>query len=228
MQTNRDRILGYLQEQPEGADDDELAVALGFSQRQTANSICRQLEKEGHIIRVKRPSEKIINFWKDGSPVEPDTASKRKEQLVTKVPREQVEGSDPHEDWYWEGNVQSKVVKFLAEKRYSIIRVANTKDREKGKDIIAKSGPNVLWVTVKGYPRPTEKTPAAVQAGHWFSSAMFDIICWHGENPDVELVLALPDFKRYRDLADRVAWLRSVARFSFFWVQQSGEIYTEL
>lgn len=39
METVRDRIISFLREHPEGADDDELARALNLRQRQQANSL---------------------------------------------------------------------------------------------------------------------------------------------------------------------------------------------
>ena len=70
--TIRERIVAFLQEHPEGIDDDALAEALQLKSRQQANSRCRQLEKEGLLIR-RRVSGKIHNFWvgsKQPSPVQ--------------------------------------------------------------------------------------------------------------------------------------------------------------
>ncbi len=70
----RDRILAYLQSHPEGVDDDALKDALGLTQRQHANTVCRQLETGGLVER--RPVEgKIRNFLVDsesaGGPTAP-------------------------------------------------------------------------------------------------------------------------------------------------------------
>lgn len=132
--------------------------------------------------------------------------------------------SDPHESWHWEGNVQSAVVRYLVGQGYDTLSACNTASRERGKDIEARTGNTTLWVTVKGYPRDTERTKATLQASHWFSGALFDIICWRGEDEDTNLALALPDFPRYRALADRISWLKSAARFCFIWVSENGGI----
>ena len=215
MPTVNEKIIEYLQQHPEGADDDELAVALGLRQRQTANIICRQLAAEGLISRVKRPGEKIRNFSTNSVPVQRKVAPQVEPTL------------EPKQDWYWEGNVQAAVVRHLVNKGYSITRVADTGAREKGKDIEAKGPSGVVWVTAKGYPRETPKTRPQTQAGHWFSGALFDIICWRGENSEAELAMALPDFPPYRNLAQRVSWLKSAARFRFIWVCEDGEVEVE-
>jgi len=61
-QTVRERILAYLQQHPEGVDDDELARALQLSVRQHANSCCRQLAAEG-VIERRKVEGKIHNFF---------------------------------------------------------------------------------------------------------------------------------------------------------------------
>ena len=64
----------------------------------------------------------------------------------------------------------------------------------------------------------------STQAGHWFSNALFDIVVWRGEDPDVGLAMALPDFQRYRALAEKTEWLQSAARSSFLWVKENGSV----
>lgn len=58
--------------------------------------------------------------------------------------------------WFWEGNVQARVVSYLAYNGYVIRSVANTVSRKSGKDIVAIAPDgNELWGSVKGsYLRP--------------------------------------------------------------------------
>ena len=62
MPTNRERILDYLSRHPQGADDDQIAAALGIGQRQQVNQICRGLAASGIIARsADHLSEKLVN-----------------------------------------------------------------------------------------------------------------------------------------------------------------------
>jgi len=214
MQTLRDRILAYLSQRPDGADDDELAAALNLRYRQQANSQCRQLAREGTVER-RMVTGKIRNFWKG--------ATQAKDVLT--LEQQAMPAAD--EPWHWEGNVRASVVQFLQARGYSIIRLADARRREVGKDIEAQNNAGPLWVTVKGYPKGTPRTRPSTQAGHWFKQALFDIISWRGENQSAALAMALPDFPRYRSLAEKVSWLQPIAGFSFMWVKENGEVSLE-
>jgi len=211
MATVREGIIAYLQKHPEGVDDDELARALGLRQRQQANAICRQLAGEGLVVR-REVNGKIHNFWRGAagpeiSPPPPQTS------IPEDVP------------WFWEGNVQTAVVRFLKTRGYTILRQA--RGNERGKDIEAQTESGLLWVTVKGYPQQTSRTHPSTQAGHWFKDAFFDLVSWRGERPDVSLAMALPDFSRYQRLAERIRWLQPVLKFAFLWVAENGDVHTE-
>jgi len=208
MSTIRERILEYLNQHPEGVDDDELARALQLKARQQANSRCRKLSTEGFVER-RRIGGKIHNFL-----IAPERT------FAPPVPPEPAEDRP----WFGEGNVQQVVVEYLRKADYRIVRFADTATRQPGRDIEAESKIGPLWVTVKGYPEGTDRTRPSTQAGHWFKQALFDIVAWHGEDQAVELALALPDFPRYRDLAARVVWLQPVARFSLIWVMEDGTV----
>lgn len=70
MATHRERILAYLTARPDGADDDQLAIALGISPRQTANRICRDLAAAGEMTRNREPcGKKLVNTAAPSSPV---------------------------------------------------------------------------------------------------------------------------------------------------------------
>jgi hypothetical protein len=130
--------------------------------------------------------------------------------------------------WYWEGNVQAAVVKYLVANEHRIVRVADTASKEGGKDITAvmPSGQE-LWVSVKGYPQGTARTSPATQARHYFAAALYDLVAWHGENPAVALVIALPDFPTYRNMVRHIAWVLPAAKASLFWVHGDGTVRPE-
>lgn len=208
MSTINERILEYLSQHPEGVDDDELARALNLKSRQQANNRCRRLTAKGFVER-REVGGKLRNFllvedWADAIPAR----------------------SEPPEDrpWFWEGHIQDRVAEYLREKGYRISRLADTARYEPGKDIEAEGDSGPLWVTVKGYPKGTSRTPPTTQAGHWFKNALFDIIVWRGESPDAKLAMALPDFPKYRKLTKKVTWFQSVANFFYIWVQEDGSV----
>jgi len=213
--TITERIMSFLQDRSEGIDDDDLAKALGFKARQQANSRCRQLEKEGLVIR-RRVQGKIHNFWA-GNPI-PDTL------VNTPYPSDDV---SKFELWFWEGNVQAQVVRHLESQHYHIRFVADTARHQQGKDIVAERNGKQLWVSVKGYPKGTAKTNPSVQAGHWFKQAIFDIVEYRGQDKNVLLGVALPDYPRYHSLAKKITWFKPVADFRYFWVKQNGEMSVE-
>ena len=53
---------------------------------------------------------------------------------------------------------------------------------------------------------------------------MFDIIAYRSEDPAVQLALALPDFPRYRTLAEKARWLMPVVPFRILWVGEDGGV----
>ncbi len=209
----KDRILAYLQTRPDGADDGEIERALGVRYHSQVNSRCRDLEAEG-LIERRKVGRTIRNFYRaSGSPTPAAAAAK-------------VRAPAAHTDrpWHWEGNVQSAVVAYLVRLGYTIERVADTASKEAGKDVVARRDGQPLWVSVKGYPTGTARTSPYTQARHWFKDAIFDIIDWRGQEDDADLALALPDFPTYRGLAQRVAWLQPIARFTMLWVQEDGGV----
>jgi hypothetical protein len=205
-----DRIIAYLKEHPGGADDDELAQRLQLKRRQQGNSRCRQLAKQG-LVERRRVNGKIRNFWVGGRRIPPSPGKQDAQRA----------GAEP---WYSERNVQAAIVKHLAIEGWAVRSVADTAKREHGKDIVAERGEKFLWITVKGYPKGTPKTPPATQAGHWFKHAIFDILKYRGESNTAELGVGLPDFPTYRSLAEKIAWFQPVARFTYFWVQETGGV----
>ncbi len=213
--TIRDQIIQYLRVHPEGTDDDELAKALNLSARQQANSRCRQLEREGLVVR-RQVDGKIHNFWVGDSH---EAVAFAQKTASTDAPKSAI--------WFWEGNVQSRVVAYLAAQGYQILSVANTATHQQGIDIAAKKDGISLWVSVKGYPKGTDKTNPSVQAGHWFKGVIFDMIKYRQNDKDALLAVALPDFPRYRKLAEKITWFKPVAKFSYFWVNEDGQVSVE-
>ena len=209
--TIQDRILDYLQKHPEGIDDDALTVALNLAQRQQANQRCRRLEQFGFITR-RRVDGKIRNFFNSA---------------VSHVPaKPPISIPEINErPWYWEGNVQARVVEHIQGLGYRIASIADTASKQRGKDVIA-SAPSgeAVWISAKGYPVGTVRTNPRIQARHWFAHALFDLILWHGEDSSVVLALALPDQVTYRNLANRSGWFLAKLDACIFWVDSNGKV----
>jgi len=213
--TTKQRIISFLQNHPEGIDDDELAKVLDLCARQQANICCRGLEKEGLVIR-RRVYGKIHNFW-TGKDV----------PLVSSVESKFANHIPKFGDWFWEGNVQAKVVAYLVMQGYQITSQADTASHQQGIDITAERNGFMLWVSVKGYPRGTDKTNPSLQAAHWFKQVVFDMIEYRERDKEVSLAVALPDFPRYHSLAKKISWFKPVANFCYFWVKENGEVLVE-
>ncbi|MHB1685484.1 MAG: hypothetical protein ACYCYO_22180 [Bacilli bacterium] len=216
--TNKAKILSTLSSAE--LCDDCLSVASGVHPRQTINELCRELSIAGVITRIqgncgKCLKVKLVNRLPDGLRAQPET--KPPSPTSAEVPATAK--------WYWEGNVQARVVSYLASNGHMIRSVADTASREAGKDIVAIAPDgNELWVSVKGYP---EKS-ANVQARHWFSGAVFDLALYHGQAPNVKLALGLPDgFATYTNLLPRIEWLKQTMQFSVFWVGEDGSVRVE-
>ncbi|MCS6939717.1 MAG: hypothetical protein NZM94_10620, partial [Roseiflexus sp.] len=131
------------------------------------------------------------------------------------------------EHWFWEGNIQSKVVQYLAAQGFHIRSVADTASHQQGIDIVAEKDGKFLWVSVKGHPQDTGKTNPSVQAGHWFKQAIFDVIEYRERDKQVLIAVALPDYPRYRSLAQKITWFKPVANFVYFWVKEDGQVSVE-
>jgi len=206
------QIVEFLRERPEGVDDDKVCEALGLKARQQVNSRCRQLETEGIVVR-RRVDGKIRNFLTELATFTPP-----------KVDEPPANGLAP---WFWEGNIQEQVVQHLVRNGYQIRSVADTASRQQGIDVVAELNGTQLWVSVKGYPKGTARTNATLQAGHWFKQVIFDILDYRGKSKDVSLGVALPDYPRYRSMAQKIQWFQPVANFQYFWVRENGDVFIE-
>ncbi len=221
--TVRERILAHLKAHPEGVDDDALAEALSLKQHRHANQVCRKLEGAG-LIQRQWVNGKIRNFFFGNAESAADSTGGRANDRSQSL--HIVRNSD--KPWYWEGNVQAATVEYLRGRGYRIVKVADTASKEQGKDIIAVAPSGVeLRVSAKGYPKGTARTRPATQARHWFKGALLDLAMWRGDDSTVALALAMPDFKTYRNLMKRVAWLLPTLRASILWVRENGTVENE-
>ncbi|MBJ6361410.1 hypothetical protein ACFOQM_08940 [Paenibacillus sp. GCM10012307] len=209
--TNKERVFVALSEV--ALCDDCLSIASNVTPRQTVNSICRSLFNETYIIRHHSVCEHCHKIKKI------NRLQNNRYQLE-EMPKPELKIDLPAKPWFWEGNVQGHVVSYLVQNKYQIRSVADTASRTTGKDIIALSPEcKEVWISVKGYPEKSSN----VQARHWFSGALFDLVLYRGENPQVDLGIALPEgFTTYTNLLPRITWLKEHMKFNIYWVNEEG------
>jgi hypothetical protein len=211
--TNRDLMLAELAKSP--LCDDCLGEILG-KRRQTFFKLGNYLENEGMVKRPKAVCPrchkgKIVNYLTAGRPSPVITPPMPPKPAVTDKP------------WFWEGNVQARLVDYLCAQGYRITQVADTAAKTPGVDIIAFAPEGrQLFVTVKGYP---EGTNHHTQARHYFAETIFDIVLFRQVHPEADLAIALPDgFTTFVDLIPRVEWFMQMAPFRFFLVREDGSV----
>jgi hypothetical protein len=127
--------------------------------------------------------------------------------------------------WYWEGHVQSKIVKFLQATGVSVQSQADTASREQGKDIVAiDMDGTTLWISVKGFPENSPNT----QARHWFAGALLDLALYRAESEKPRLALGFPaGFSTYENLVKRTKATLAFLGCHVFWVSENGEVTRE-
>lgn len=221
----RDRILATLQESNASVCDDCLARRAQLSARQVSHSYCTALSRDGVINRgrgrcgicakFKIINERLTRTTHALSPIGAPAGTRGEADAV----------GPTRSSWYWEGNVVSRLVSWLANRSYSIRSVADTAARSAGKDIVATTPDGKeLWITVKGYPENRSNT----QARHYFAGALLDVALYRSEGTDAEVAIALPDgFATYVNLAARITWLRNAVPFTIYWVDESGSVRHE-
>jgi MarR family len=216
--TVADDVLRALRARPAGMTDAEIAAILHKNHPQV-NQVCRRLADQGLLVRDGSAGG-IINKARDGaSPVQ--------------VPAARTEASVAPAGWGWEGNIQARVATYLATSGWSIIRVADTAQRERGADIIAEKDGQRLIVEAKGWPGTTysrgeragqpKPTAPTLQATHWFAEGLTTLIR-RGPEAGSRLALALPDMARYRTLLAEAGWALDRLEITVFLVTAEGTV----
>jgi len=143
-----------------------------------------------------------------------------------------VGAADAGRQWPWEGSVQAVFVDLLRERGWSITAAADTATKAPGVDVLASKSDRRLGAEVKGWPsagyadprRATEvkRTQPSTQAGHWFSQALLKAVMLLDSHPGHESLMVLPDYPRYRDLAERTRTGRRAANFHLILLARDG------
>jgi hypothetical protein len=228
---NREKILAVLQQEGPLCDGC-LQQKTQIKHHAAVNQITTALAKEGLLNRYRGLCSgdkkiKLINCFIDDSVTVP-----RRIDTVTVTSISPITGTAMQEEikqkWYWEGNVQNKIVEFLKQHGYKILNDANTASKEPGVDIVAIS-PEMkrLLVSVKGFPSE-EQSNKSTQARHWFAEAIFDLVLYRQDFPEVSLAIGIPyGFPAYLNLSKKVTWFQQSLPFRYFWVTQDGNVTEE-
>lgn len=186
-----------------------IALAVGWSRRQSTNAAGRALATKGVIHREKGPCARCSRV-----------------KMVSRLAL--VGGVQANRPWHWKDNVLALVADFLAAQGYRLHPATDASPKQRGADIAAARNGETLWVSVRGYPEGSSKKTATAQGRRWFSSAMLDVVRYRTERPDVAIAVGLPDgFPAYLELAAEVTWLKNTVPFRFFWVSDSGNVREE-
>jgi hypothetical protein len=99
-------------------------------------------------------------------------------------------------------------------------------------DVLAVKGSRRLGAEVKGWPSAgyadprraaeAKRTQPSTQAGHWFSQALCKAIMLLDSHPGYESLMVLPDYPRYRNLAQRTRTGRRAANFHLVLLTAGG------
>ncbi len=227
--SHRDTILAALASLRRPICDDCLSLVTRISPRQKVFANCSELAAEGRITRQRL--ENCHRCGKSKICNSPGNLARLASALPSSVaaPGRPVQAAaDSARPWHWEGNVQAALIEQLVQDGWSIRSAANTATKAAGKDIVATRGGKELWVSVKGYPVATAKTPASMQARHWFSHAIFDACMYRDQSDEARIAVAFPDgYKTYLALATRIKWLRGSIPLQVFWIARDGQVRAE-
>ena len=220
--TIRDDIVELLRGHPAGLSDAEIANRLGKLHQQV-NQRCRQMAREGLLERDSATGT-IINRLLAAQP--PAIVSSGNTPIPSDAPVNA-------RSWPHESAVQAALVSWLAREQWQILRVADTEERERGVDVIAKQGDTRLEVEVKGYPATTysrgakagepKPTNPGVQASHWLANAILKAMRMRGADANTRVAIALPDMPRYDSLLHQIGHSLRGARIEAWLISEDGQ-----
>lgn len=128
--------------------------------------------------------------------------------------------------------MQSLFAAYLHSHGWLVTAMADTATKAPGVDVLASKEGRRVGAEVKGFPsvgyadprRASEikKTQPSTQAGHWFSQALMKAVMLLDSHPGHETLMVLPDYPRYRDLAQRTRQGRAAAGVHVVFVDADG------
>ena len=185
---------------------------------------------EGDEVLFEQVDE--LNYtMRTASKIEPPPQSKIKTSERKESPGEWSK----EDDWFWEGNIQDKIMKHLKDSGFDRVTGVDTYSKEPGPDITAYKEGKKWVIEVKGYPSDKyvedrgdrkkgtlKPTPTATQARHWFSEAMMSVLLVKSEDQNVEVGLGFPRMDTYLTFLKRVSYVREKLSIHVFLVEENG------
>ena len=136
-------------------------------------------------------------------------------------------------EWFEETNVARKIKDYLQNMGYQIIKF-NENKREKGPDTIAKKDDVEIIVEVKGYPSDKyvigekkgqkKRTEPDLQAKHWFSEALLQVLLAKSENPNAVVCMGFPKFQVYEELINQLKDILQNLKIICYLVDENGKV----
>lgn len=220
MQTRRDEVLAYLTDQPEGADDDQIASALAI-RRQEVNAICRRLADEGRVIRQIGGDGKLVNqranldtpeihLAEPAPPLELPNITVAGPIVLLHAEQEALNLAYPGELMVSEDTVKAVLRDVLEAQGW---RTDVRFGHERGIDIAAERGNERLVIEAKG-----EGSRDAMRV-NYFLGALGELL-QRMEMPGPYYGLAFPAHRQLVRLALRLPpWIRGRLNLCFFFVR---------
>ncbi|MEA2572816.1 MAG: hypothetical protein QOH93_114 [Chloroflexia bacterium] len=142
-------------------------------------------------------------------------------------------------DWFWEGNLQERVLDYMQnDEGLTILSPGQPTAQESGIEIVAEKMvgdmPVHHLVTVRGWPsnvytkgklvgQPRVARPETI-AREWMAQAVLDLALNRGTDPELSLSIALPTMAGYIRYLQRLRWFLASARVSVYLVSQEGRV----
>lgn len=211
--------------------DDCLSDISGIKPRQSVYQACSTLRDNKVISRMTESCEACHRMKTTNALISPtpNSVEAKPSQVAARPATSSVlvgSHTTSSKPWYWEGNVQAVIVRYLTASKATVLSQANTSTREQGKDIEANDADgSLLWITVKGFPEKSKN----VQARHWFAGTLLDLALYKDQNPEARLAIGLPrGFSTYENLVRRVRYTLALLGCHIFWVSESGAVTREV
>jgi hypothetical protein len=199
------------------------------------------------VVHARRENGKIIRipgyFDEDGNQLSEEAAQEAIAELIyqhmindKEFFNRKLSKSDPvtsiTSEWFWKENVQATLIRYLTKKEW-LVEPSKKVDLEDGLDVKAIKNGQKIWARVYGYPSKSnidgnKKRQFSIRpnllAEQWFEGALHFCIQKRGNSSKQQLLIAFPDFKRYRVLIKQSEWVIHKMDINVLLVKEDGSV----